>query len=147
MAREMKDKARFIFDDEKGGAARPKIVCLCGSTRFFKEFLRANLEETMKGHIVLGIGNYRCSDKRLGVTKEQKTMLDLLHLRKIEMADEVLILNKGGYIGPSTKNEMHYAIRQGKIVKFLEDVHVKRDKEGQIQVIPVKAVRCRKKSK
>lgn len=75
---------------------RPKIVCLCGSTRFFEAFQRANYEETMKGHIVLTVGHYPNSKEHgqnTGCTPEQKKALDELHLRKIDMADEVLVLN------------------------------------------------------
>ncbi len=49
-----------------------------------------------------------------------KTLLDELHRHKIDLADEVLILNVGGYIGESTAGELAYARRQGKRVRFLE---------------------------
>ncbi len=47
--------------------------------------------------------------------------LDELHLRKIDLADEVFILNVGGYIGESTRKEIEYAQRQGKPIKYLSD--------------------------
>jgi hypothetical protein len=50
-------------------------------------------------------------------------MLDDLHKRKIDLADEVLILNVDGYIGDSTRSELEYAQATGKIVRFLEDPH------------------------
>jgi hypothetical protein len=73
----------------------PTIVCLCGSTKFAKAFADANLEETLKGNIVLTVGSMTHSDDELGkrITPEVKTMLDNLHKKKIEMADEVLVLN------------------------------------------------------
>ena len=46
--------------------------------------------------------------------------LDTLHFRKIDLADEVLILNVGGYIGESTRNELEYAKKMGKVIRFLE---------------------------
>ena len=49
-----------------------------------------------------------------------KRMLDELHLRKIDLADEVMILNVNGYIGESTRNELDYAISKGKKIIFLE---------------------------
>ena len=52
--------------------------------------------------------------------KKIKTQLDELHLRKIDIADEVLILNVGGYIGESTQNELNYAFITGKVIRFLE---------------------------
>lgn len=103
----------------------PVIVCLCGSTRFYKEFQRANYEETMAGKIVLSVGFYLHSSKAAhgetwGCTPEQKIRLDELHLRKIDIADEVLVLNVGGYIGQSTRRELEYARVNGKRVRFLE---------------------------
>lgn len=99
----------------------PKIVTLCGSTRFYQYFLEHNLRETMAGHIVLGIGNYNCSDKHLGVTDQEKAMLDELHKRKIDMSDEILVLNVGGYIGESTRSEITYAEKNGKGIRYLNE--------------------------
>ena len=103
---------------------RPTIVCLCGSTRFTDAFRRASLEETLGGKIVLSIG---CDLRDSGFetfTQEHlaeiKVELDELHLRKIDLADEVFILNVGGYIGKSTRNELNYAKEKGKRIRFLE---------------------------
>jgi hypothetical protein len=56
----------------------------------------------------------------IGITEEQKETIDELHKRKIDLADEVLVLNVGGYIGKSTQSEIHYAEAHNKIVRFLE---------------------------
>ena len=102
---------------------RPKIVCLCGSTRFKQEFIDANFEETMNGKIVLSVGWFSHADGNIYTpTPEEKTALDELHLRKIDLADEVFILNVGGYIGESTQRELNYAIAKGKPVRYLEGV-------------------------
>ena len=102
---------------------RPKIVCLCGSTRFKQEFIDANFEETMNGKIVLSVGWFSHADGKIYTpTPEEKAALDELHLRKIDLADEVLILNVGGYIGESTQRELNYAIANGKSVRYLEGV-------------------------
>jgi hypothetical protein len=113
--------------------SRPIIVCLCGSTRFYEVFQSANYQETMAGRIVLSVGLYRPSPEseaervryehhgeNIGCTPEQKVALDELHKRKIDLADEVLILNVGGYIGESTRSELGYARAHGKRVRFLE---------------------------
>lgn len=101
---------------------RPTVVCLCGSTRFCKEFQQANLSETLKGNIVLTIGCDMKSDNDLfSELNELKTKLDELHFRKIDLADEVLILNVDGYIGESTSRELAYAKGLGKNVRFLEN--------------------------
>lgn len=99
---------------------RPRIVCLCGSTRFSEAFQAANLRETLAGNIVLTIGLDMKSDAALGLPEDTKAKLDELHLRKIDLADEVLILNVGGYIGESTARELAYARERGKAVRFLE---------------------------
>lgn len=104
---------------------RPKIVVLCGSTRFYREFQRANYEETMAGKIVLSVGFFMHSAEAAhgetwGCTPDQKVALDKLHLRKIDLADESLILNVGGYIGESTMRELAYTIFAGKGLRFLE---------------------------
>ena len=106
-------------------ATRPTIVCLCGSTRFYREFRRANYEETMAGKIVLSVGFFIHSPEEShgearGCTPEQKIALDELHKRKIDLADEVLILNVGGYIGESTGSELDYARERDKVIRFLE---------------------------
>lgn len=98
---------------------KPKIVCLCGSTRFGMAFRQANLEETLAGRIVLTVGCDFKSDDALGLDESVKTKLDALHLCKIDLADEVFVLNVDGYIGQSTQRELAYAIATGKGVRFL----------------------------
>lgn len=103
---------------------RPTIVCLCGSTRFYETFQRANYEETMAGKIVLSVGFFSHAAKEahgqdVGCTPEQKVMLDELHMRKIDLADEVLFLNVGDYVGESTMRELGYARAAGKRVRWL----------------------------
>jgi len=101
---------------------KPTVVCLCGSTRFQEAYQQANREETLAGRIVLSVGFFvRSNDPVEQVTDGQKAMLDELHLRKIDLASEVLILNVGGYIGQSTRRELEYARSQGKRIRFLED--------------------------
>ena len=107
---------------------RPTIVCLCGSTRFWREFQRVSLEESLAGRIVLSLGSVVGSDADLfgHLPPEEfarvKAQLDQLHLQKVELADEVLILNVGGYIGESTRRERDHALRLGKRVRYLEPI-------------------------
>ena len=98
----------------------PTIVCLCGSTRFSETYQRANFQETLAGKIVLTIGCDFKSDEALGLTNADKRRLDELHLRKIDLADEILVLNVGGYIGSSTRKEIEYAYNSGKNIRYLE---------------------------
>lgn len=93
---------------------RPTIVYLCGSARFWRQFQTSYLEETLAGRIVLSIATVRGGDEALFAELGERervrvtTMLDELHLHKIDLADEVLILNVGGYIGPGTARELAY---------------------------------------
>ena len=94
---------------------RPEIVCICGSTRFRDEMRAANRELTFAGVIVVAPGE---ADEP--VTDEQKIALDALHLRKIDLADRVLVVNPGGYVGESTRGEIAYARAHGKPVSFTD---------------------------
>lgn len=108
---------------------RRLIVCLCGSTKFWKTFQEQGLRETLAGRIVLSIGAARCSDDddkkfggliAVGEFDRVKKELDELHLDKIDLADQVLVLNVGGYVGESTGNEVRHAIKRGKVIRWLE---------------------------
>ena len=55
-----------------------------------------------------------------GTLSKTKEMLDDMHKRKIDMADAIYVINKGGYIGDSTRSEIEYAKRTGKGVEYLE---------------------------
>ena len=118
------DAIRALIREHGPEVDRPTIVCLCGSTRFMDAFRRASLEETLGGKIVLSIGcDLRDSDFETFTQEhlaEIKVELDELHLRKIDLADEVFILNVGGYIGKSTRIELNYAKEKGKRIRFLE---------------------------
>ncbi|MDI3403244.1 hypothetical protein [Streptomyces cavernicola] len=96
---------------------RPEIVCICGSTRFVDEMRAANRDLTVAGVIVVAPGE---ADEL--ITNEQKTVLDALHLRKIDLADRVLVVNPGGYIGESTSREIAYARATGKPISFTDPV-------------------------
>jgi hypothetical protein len=102
----------------------PKIVCLCGSTKFHQTFRTANHRETMAGNIVLSVGFFPHAVEEMhegvGATDEQKAALDVLHLRKIDLADEVLILNVDGYVGSSTRGEVKHAKQMRKTIRWLE---------------------------
>lgn len=75
----------------------PHIVCLCGSTRFMKTFFDVGWQETLKGHIVLSVGCVTTGPTdHAGEFYGVKEMLDELHKRKIDLADEVIVLNVGG---------------------------------------------------
>ena len=99
---------------------RPKVVTLCGSTRFWKTFQEQSLRLTLDGVIVLSVGAATASDADHGITPEQKAMLDELHKRKIDMSDEILVLNVDGYVGESTASEIAYAMAHMRRVRYVE---------------------------
>lgn len=105
---------------------KPRVVCLCGSTRFSEAYQQANLRETLAGRIVLTIGVDMKSDAELfkntpaDELEQIKQRLDELHKRKIDLADEILVLNVDGYIGSSTKSEIEYARHNNKAVRYLD---------------------------
>ncbi|MEV7076622.1 hypothetical protein [Streptomyces sp. NPDC093990] len=90
---------------------RPTIVALRGSTRFWDQLAEANLYETAASRIVLAPGCNLKQPHPLWADPDYadrlKQMLDTLHRQKIDLADEVLIVNPGGYIGDSTRRESH----------------------------------------
>jgi hypothetical protein len=99
---------------------RPVIVTLCGSGRFREAFEEAEFNETLAGSIVLTIG---CNTKDVARTPDlerHKPMLDELHKCKIDLSDEILVLNVGGYVGSSTRSEIEYAAAHGKRIRWLE---------------------------
>ena len=105
-----------------------KIVTLCGSTRFKNEFMEVQKRLTLEGNIVISVGLFGYSgDSEVwenmdeGTLTKTKEMLDDMHKRKIDMADEIFVINVGGYIGESTRSEIEYAIEHGKRVRYLED--------------------------
>ncbi len=110
-----------------------KVITLCGSTRFKDEFLEAQKRLTLEGNIVISVGLFGHSgDNEVwenmdeGTLTKTKEMLDDMHKRKIDMADEIYVINVGGYIGESTKSEIEYAKATGKPVRYLEDERIQR---------------------
>ena len=81
------------------------------------EIRAANHELTFSGVIVLAP-----SDADEAPSPEQKAVLDALHLSKIDVADRVLIVNPGGYLGESTRREIAYAEAAGKPITFTDPI-------------------------
>lgn len=105
-----------------------KVVTLCGSTRFKEQFMEAQKRLTLAGYIVISVGLFgHAGDQEVwdgmdeGTLSKTKEMLDDMHKRKIDMADEIYVINVGGYIGDSTRSEIQYAEEHGKTVRYYED--------------------------
>ena len=98
---------------------RYKVVTLCGSTRFKDDFYRVQKELTLEGNIVISVGLFGHSGDDEVWTAGTKEMLDDMHFSKIDMADEIFVVNQGGYVGESTAREISYALSCGKPVRSL----------------------------
>lgn len=105
-----------------------KVITLCGSTRFKDAFMETQKRLTLEGNIVISVGLFGYSgDNEVwenmdeGTLTKTKEMLDDMHKRKIDMADEIFVINVGGYIGSSTRSEIDYAKTTGKQVRYLEE--------------------------
>ena len=99
-----------------------KVITLCGSTRFRDAFTEAQKRLTLAGNIVISVGLFgHAGDEEVWV-EGTKEMLDDMHKRKIDLADEIFVFNVGGYIGESTRSEIDYARKTGKPVRYLEEM-------------------------
>jgi len=109
---------------------RPTVVCFCGSSRFIDHFGIWQWTAEREGKIALGLHwlppSYRdalgrpAEDDHQAEAEDVAERMDELHKRKIDLADEVFILNVGGYVGDSTKGEIRYAIKHDKPLRWLE---------------------------
>ena len=97
------------------------VITLCGSIKFKDEFMKVQEKLTLEGNIVLA-PNFFNSIKKEEITLETKKMLDEMHRQKIDMSNEIYVINYGGYIGESTKAEIAYAKAKGKNISYLENV-------------------------
>ena len=106
-----------------------KVVTLCGSTRFKEQFMDAQKRLTLAGYIVISVGLFgHAGDQEVwdgmdeGTLSKTKEMLDDMHKRKIDMADEIYVINVGGYIGGGTRSEIQYAEEHGKPVRYYQNI-------------------------
>ena len=95
------------------------IITLCGSTRFKNEFLEVQKKLTLEGNIVISLGVFNHSGDK--ITDEQRKQFVEMHKQKIDMSDEIYVINVGEYIGESTKSEIEYAKTKNKKISYLEN--------------------------
>ena len=101
-----------------------KVIALCGSTKFKEQYIETQKRLTLEGNIVISVGLFGHSGDDEVWTEGTKAMLDDMHLRKIDIDDEVFVINVGGYVGESTRNEIKYAIQNNKSVRYLENSEI-----------------------
>jgi hypothetical protein len=85
--------------------------------RFREEFARLDAELTLAGHVVL---SPTAVDPSTELDADERARLGRMHLQRIAMSDEVLVVNVGGYVGESTRREIEHARSRGIPVSFLE---------------------------
>ena len=99
-----------------------KVITLCGSTKFEAEFAEVNRRLTMEGCVVISLGMFSLPDLPdydwTADSSDLKGRLSGVHFQ-IRMADEVYIVDPGGYVGESTRREIAYAESLGKPVRYL----------------------------
>lgn len=94
-----------------------KVVTLCGSTKFKNEFIKVQQDLTLKGYIVLSLNIFTHSDDK-ELTNEDILMLSKMHMEKINISDEIFVIDVDGYIGTATRNEISYAIQRNIPIKY-----------------------------
>jgi hypothetical protein len=107
-------------------ARKTKVIVLCGSTRFTDEMMIKNWELTKMGNVVMGWnvmpnGYFNNMDGHGAEEEGIKEIVDEVHKRKIDLCDEIFVLNVGGYIGESTSSEINYAQSNGKKIVFMDE--------------------------
>lgn len=81
--------------------------------------MQAQKDLTLQGYIVISVGLFGHAGDDEVWDAGVKEMLDDMHKRKIDMADEIFVVNVDGYIGRSTREEIDYARASKKVVKYL----------------------------
>lgn len=95
-----------------------KVVTICGSMKFAKEMMKVSEKlELEDGYVVIQC-IYNNSDRNY--EKSEIEILDKLHKKKIEISDAIYVVNVGGYIGESTKNEIEFAKSLKKEIYYYE---------------------------
>ncbi|MNB97421.1 hypothetical protein D3C75_446480 [compost metagenome] len=94
-----------------------KIITLCGSTKFKEQFEQANAFFTLQGNIVISVAFFE-QNEGFEITEKQAALLGELHFRKIDISDEIFVVDVNGYIGISTRKEIEYAVKTGKGISY-----------------------------
>ena len=117
------DAENPFLTDSSGleSAKRYPVITICGSGKFLDTMLQEEQRLTLAGYIVLMLGVKKTDVQRSHDLNQYKDMLDEMHLRKIDMADEVYIVDIDGYVGESTKNEIEYATIHGKPISYFSN--------------------------
>lgn len=103
-----------------------KVITLCGSTKYKKQFEDVNAFLTLQGNIVLSLCFFEQSEG-IHITEEQAKLFEDIHFRKIDMSDEIFVVDVDGYIGKSTRKEIEYAKKKKKEVRYYSNSEIPKD--------------------
>jgi len=98
-----------------------KIITVCGSYKFKKEMTEITEKMALKGNCMLTQIELSRSKKE-DYTEKEASMIDKMHKEKIRLADAILVVNVGGYIGSSTKSEIELAKSLNKEILYYTDL-------------------------
>lgn len=103
-----------------GETRKFKVITLCGSSRFKKDFIESAEKLSLEGNIVISLGLFGNANHKYDtvITDKIKKMLDEVHKEKIKMSDAIYVINPNGYIGESTKNEIKFAREHNKEIIY-----------------------------
>jgi len=107
------DKSYNVPDEE------PRIICLCGSSKFKEEMMDFAREKTLAGLIVVMPLVFPHSGD--SISNQQKERLDGLHLWKIKKSAYICAICRDFYIGRSTIREMKFAYDYGKVIQVINN--------------------------
>lgn len=105
---------------EKSLLNKYHVITLCGSTKFKNEFIEQQKRLTLEGNIVISVGLFGQSGDSEALNESTKIILDDIHKAKIDMSDEIFVINPNFYIGSSTKSEIEYAKLKNKKITYLK---------------------------
>ncbi|MFK4566703.1 hypothetical protein [Enterococcus sp. UD-01] len=113
----MLKKHKIEYTNYGEDVSKIKVITLCGSAKFMKEFKEVEANLSLKGIAVLSPIFFEQS-KTSKITKEVAQLLGNMHFRKIELADEIFVMDVGGYIGESTRKEIAFAKSNNKNIRY-----------------------------
>lgn len=98
-------------------------ITIIGSTRFLQEMQQAEVDLTLAGHVVHSHPWPNSLHRGETLSPEQRTMLDVTHLQKIDGSDVVVLIGYQAdsdtyYLGDSTRLALAWAIAREKRVAY-----------------------------
>lgn len=123
-------------------APRPKIVTICGSSRFVAESAVKAWELNKQGIAtffmpLLPMWYPGVQEHHQAEAENVAANLDNLWLELIAMSDEIFVVNcpderdPKGYIGERTRIEINHALKLGKPVRYLVEQNAPGERPGQ----------------